>query len=138
MLGVGERCRLGFEQVEGFEGAVAREAAEEPLAADEVVNEAARFGGGGVVELIILVDEALEVGELLVGKEEGFGVEAGFEGVQGRGGLACDRGGAGGFLRVTAVGFDLSKGRHKIAPGRDRQGCLSYFDDKGRILGNRR
>ena len=48
----------------GF-GAV--EAAEEPLAADEVVNEAAGFGGGGMVALVILVDEELEVGALLVG-----------------------------------------------------------------------
>ena len=112
---------MGFEQVEGFEGAVAREAAEEPLAADEVVNEAAGFGGGRVVELVILVDEALEVGELLGGEDEGFGVEAGFEGVHGRGGLACDRGGAGGFLGVAAVGFNLAASGHSGVLGWTRR-----------------
>ncbi len=88
------------------------EAAEKPLAADEVVNEAAGLGGGGVVELVILVDEALEVGELFGGEEEGFGVEAGFEGAHGGGGLACDRGGAGGLQGVAAVGFNLAESGH--------------------------
>jgi hypothetical protein len=93
----------------GF-GAV--EAAEKPLAADEVVEEATGFGGGGMVELVILVDEELEVGAFLVGEEEGFGVESGFEGVHGRGGLTCDRGGAGGFQGVAAVGFNLAASGH--------------------------
>jgi hypothetical protein len=36
----------------------------------------------------------LEVGEFLGGEDEGFGVDAGFEGIHGGDGLACDRGGA--------------------------------------------
>ena len=54
------------------------EAAEGPLAADKIVDEAAGFGGGGVVALVVLVDELLDIGEFFGGKEEGFGVEAGF------------------------------------------------------------
>src|ERR1017187_3508692 len=46
---------------------------------------------------------------------EGFGVNAGFEGVHGGSGLAYDRGGASGFLGVTTVGFYLTKGRHGFA-----------------------
>ena len=93
----------------GFGGA---QAALEPLAVDEVVDEGSGFGGGGVVALVVFVDELLEVGEFLGGEEEGFGVDAGFEGIHGGDGFACDRGGAGGFLRVAAVGFDLTLGRH--------------------------
>src|ERR1022692_3933691 len=38
------------------------EAALEPLAADEVVEEGTGFGGGGVVMLVVLVDEQFEIG----------------------------------------------------------------------------
>ena len=93
----------------GFGGAVA---AEEPLAVDDFVEVEAGFGGVGVVALVVVVDELLEVGEFFGGEDEGFGVDAGFEGIHGGGGFACDRGGAGGFLRVTAVRFDLTKGGH--------------------------
>jgi hypothetical protein len=93
------------------------EAAEGPLAADEVVEEEAGFGGGGVVALVVLVDKLLEVGEFLGGEDEGFGMDAGFEGVHGGSGLACDRGGAGGFLGVTTIGFYLTKSGHGFAPG---------------------
>jgi hypothetical protein len=95
-----------FEEL-GFGGA---EAAEGPLAADEVVEQEAGFGGGGTVALVVLVDELLEVGEFLGGEDEGFGMDAGFEGVHGGNGLACDRGWAGGFLGVTTISFYLTKG----------------------------
>jgi hypothetical protein len=94
---------LGFGVVEAAEG---------PLAADEVVDVEALFGVGGVVVEVALLDELLKFGEVLAGKEEGLGVDAGFEVVHGGDGLACDGGGAGGFLGVTAVGFYLTKSRH--------------------------
>jgi hypothetical protein len=131
---------IGFEGVLvvecpklGFGGA---EAALEPLAVDEVVDEGAGFGGGGMVVLVILADEEFEIGELFGGKDEGFGVDAGFEGVHGGGGLACDRGRAGGFLGVAAVGFYLTESRHGGSGG-DRAGGLSYFEHRRVKLGNR-
>src|ERR1035437_2628115 len=87
-------------------------AARRPLTVDEIVDEITGFGGGGEVALVVLVDELLEVGEVFGGEDEGFGVDAGFEGVHGGDGFACDRGGAGGLLGVTAVGFYLTDGRH--------------------------
>ena len=56
-------------------------AAEGPLATDEVVEQDAGFGGGRVMALVVLVDELLEVGEILGGEDEGFGVDAGFIGL---------------------------------------------------------
>jgi hypothetical protein len=64
------------------------------------------------VTLVVFVDQLFEVGEFFGGEEEGFGVDAGFEGIHGRGGFACGRGGAGGFLRVATVGFDLADRGH--------------------------
>ena len=68
--------------------------------------------GSGLVALVVLVDEQFEIGDLFGRKDEGFCVDAGFEGVHGGSGLTCDRGGAGGFLGVAAVGFYLSESGH--------------------------
>ena len=88
----------------------------------KVVNEGAGFGGGGIVTLVVLVDELLEVGEFLGGEDEGLGVDAGFEGIHGGGGFAFDRGGAGGFLRVAAIRFDLTLRGH-IKDDSELTGC---------------
>jgi hypothetical protein len=109
-----------------FGGAVA---AEEPLAVDDLIEVEAGFGGVGEVALVVVVDELLEVGKFLGREDEGLGVDAGFEGIHGGGGFACDRGGAGGFLRVAAVRFDLTLRGHISAPGKDRPGGLSYLED---------
>jgi hypothetical protein len=90
-----------------------------------------------VVEVIVF-GELFEVGEVLGGEDEGLGVDAGFEGVHGRRGLACDRGGAGGFLGVTAVGFYLSESRHSGSGGVGRRKRLPHFEDRVRISGIRR
>src|ERR1035437_2006021 len=122
----------------GFGGV---EAAEGPLAADQVVDEEAAFGGSGAVALVILVDELFEVGTLLGAKDEGFGTYAGFEGVHGGGGLACDRGWAGRLFGITAVGFYLADGRHLWLRSELRSdgqaGGLSHFEDRGEISGIR-
>ena len=73
--------------------------------------------------LVVFVDELLEVGELFGGENEGLGVDAGFEGIHAGDGFACDRGGAGGFLRVTTIRFDLTKGRHMSDSGTGREAC---------------
>jgi hypothetical protein len=94
----------------GFGGT---EAALEPLAVDEVVYEGAGVGGGGVMVVVILFDEEFEIGEFLGGEDEGFGVDAGFEGIHGGRGFACDGGGAGGLLGIAAVSFDLTERGHR-------------------------
>ena len=88
------------------------EAAEGPLAADQIVEEEAGFGGGGVMGVVVLFDELLEIGYVFGREDEGFGEDASFEGVHGRGGLTGDGGGAGGLLCVTAIGFYLAQGGH--------------------------
>jgi hypothetical protein len=93
----------------GFGGA---EAALEPLAVDEVVDEGAGFGGNGVVALVVLVDQEFEISELFGGENEGFSVYAGLESIHGGGGLARDGGRAGGLLGITAVGFYLTESGH--------------------------
>jgi hypothetical protein len=65
-----------------------------------------------------------------------------FEGIHGRGGFASDRGGAGGFLGVTAVRFDLTQSGHRglRSPSfarMDKPGGLSYFDGRTAISGIR-
>jgi hypothetical protein len=62
---------------------------------------------------VAVFDEFLEFADGFRGEDEGFGVDAGFEGIHGGAGLACDRGGAGGLLGVAPVGFDLTLSRHK-------------------------
>ena len=106
--GVGELLMLVLPEL-GFGGA---EAAEVPLAVDDLIDEEASFGGSGAVVLVILVGELFEVGLILGGEDQGFGVDAGFEGVHGGGGFACDRGRASGVLGVAAVGFYLTDGGH--------------------------
>ena len=64
----------------GFGGAVA---AEQPLAVDDFVEVKAGFGGAGLVTPVVFVDELLEVGEFFGGEDEGFGVDAGFQGIHG-------------------------------------------------------
>ena len=61
----------------GFGGA---EAAQGPLAVDEVIDEGAGVGGGGAMVLVVVFDELFEIGELFGVQDKGFGVDAGFIG----------------------------------------------------------
>ena len=54
--------------------------------------------------------EGLEFGGVFVADDLGFGVDAGFQGVERGDGLAFGGSGAGGFLRVQPVGVDLCLG----------------------------
>jgi hypothetical protein len=76
IIGVG--CAgVTMDEAEEF-GFGAGEAAEDPLAVDDVVNEGAFLGAGGVEAGVVLGDEELVVGEVLGGEdrgvEEGLGV----------------------------------------------------------------
>jgi hypothetical protein len=94
----------------GFDGT---EAAEEPLAVDEGVDEHALLGGGGAEAVVIFAGEFLEGGGEFAADELGLGVDAGLEGIHGGAGLALGGAGSGGFLRVEAIGCELSLGCHK-------------------------
>jgi hypothetical protein len=78
LLGVAEDVVVLVQPGLGFGGI---EAAEGPLAADEVVDEGAGVGRGGAVVGVIGFDEGFEFGAVFGGEDEGLGVEAGFEGV---------------------------------------------------------
>jgi hypothetical protein len=106
LLGAGPALLLLIFPSLSFGGA---ETAEGPLAGNEIVDEEAGLRGGWLVVPVILFDELFEIGESLGGEDEGLGVDAGFEGVHGRCGFACDRGRAGGFLGVTTIRFDLTE-----------------------------
>ena len=85
----------------------AEEAAEEPLAADELIDLEAGFGSAwGEVGVVL----GLEEGEVFAGFAEdelGIGVEAGFEGILGGGALAFGGARSGGVEGVEAIGLDL-------------------------------
>src|ERR1039458_8216377 len=67
---------------------------------------------GPVVVLVVVFGELVDVGKVFGREDEGLAVDAGFEGVHGGSGLACDRGGASGFLGIAAVSFYLTESRH--------------------------
>ena len=97
--------KLGFDDAE---------TAEEPIGVDEGVDEHALFGGGGVEAVVIFGFEGFEVGGFFAADDLGFGVDAGFQGVHGRGGFALGGARAGGLLSVEAVGLGLFLGCHNI------------------------
>ena len=88
----------------GLDGA---EAAEEPFAIDEGVDEHALLGGGGTEAVVVFGVEFLESGVDFAADDLGVGVDAGFESVHGRAGLAFGSARSGGFARIEAVGLDL-------------------------------
>ena len=94
----------------GLDGA---EAAEEPVAVDEGVDEEALVGGSGAEAVVIFGDEFLESGPGFAADELGFRVDAGFEGVHGGAGLAFFGAGSGGFFGVEAIGQELFLSCHK-------------------------
>src|SRR5216684_827095 len=83
-------------------------AAAQPFGTDESVYQRALFGCGGEMAVVVFGGEHVEfVGALPEFENGGFGVDAGFEGVDGGAGAAERGAGAGGALRVAAAGFAL-------------------------------
>ena len=89
------------------------EAAEEPFAIDEGIDEHSAFGGSGTEALVVFISERFELRDGFAGDGMGLGIDAGFEGVHAGTGLALDGAGSGGFLCVEAIGLDLLSGCHK-------------------------
>jgi len=96
----------------GLDGA---EAAQEPFAIDEDVDEGALGGSPGAVLVKVLVAEGFQVFGGFAEDDLGFGIDAGLERVLGSSGFALDGARTGGFLGVEAVGLDLFQGRHTTA-----------------------
>ena len=106
----------------------AAEAAELPIGADEVIDEEAFGGGGGLPLEVIVLGEGFEFAGVLAGDDLRFGFKAGFEGVEAGDGFSFGRARARGVLRVPTVSFNLELRRH----------MLSRLEDSGRdggILG---
>jgi hypothetical protein len=101
------------------------QAAEGPLAVDEVVDEGAGFGSGGAVVVVILVESCSR-------SDQGAGLDAGFEGILAGGGFTGDRGGAGGLPGVTAIGSSLIDRVHGFArEWTGREACPTLSIDGG-------
>ncbi len=128
---VAERGVL-IESVEGFRGVGelvgpelgfgAAEAAELPIGANEVVDEGAFGGSGGLPLEVIVAGEGFQFAGILAGDDLRFGLYAGFESVKARDGFSFGRARARGLLRVSTVSFDLKLRRH----------VLSRLEDSGR------
>ena len=125
LIGMAERGVLGVEKfsagkvfVEAFDliipelGFDAAEAALDPLGGDEGIDESKLGGIGGLVVLVELAGQGFELGGVFAGDDVGPGVDAGFQGVERRGGFAFGRRWAGGFLGVEAIGVDLGFSGH--------------------------
>jgi hypothetical protein len=89
------------------------EAAEEPLAIDEGIDQEALLRGGGLPTLPVFGGEGLEFGRVLAADDLRFGVNAGLGGVEAGDGLALDGAWAGGVLGVETIRFDLLDCGHK-------------------------
>src|SRR5690348_6972412 len=81
-------------------GLGAAEPAELPVGADEVVDESAFGGGGGLPLEVIVASEGFQFARNLAGDDLRFGLYAGFECVEARDGFSFGRARARGVLRV--------------------------------------
>jgi len=109
----------------------AAEAAENPLGMDGDVEESLLLGGIGLKLGVEGGGEVLEIGLAFTDDDLGLGVEAGLGVVEGGGGFARRCAGAGGFLGIAAIGFNLEFGRH-------RRSCLDGSRRSGGDCGARR
>jgi hypothetical protein len=103
-----------FVEVEEELGFDADEAAEDPLAIDDVIDEAGLFGGGGVEAGVVLGDEELVSGEVLGGEDGGME------------GAARGRGYGSGAVLLPPVGvvFEFIHGSLPGAIGARRNGAI--------------
>jgi hypothetical protein len=85
----------------------AAEAAENPLGMDGHVEEGLGDGGVGEVAGAEAGGEVFEIGLAFADDDLGFGVEAALGVVEGGGGFARRGAGAGGLLRIAAIGFNF-------------------------------
>ncbi len=113
VLGVSKVVVEAFDLVLPELGFDAAEAALGPLGGDEGIDQRALVGVGGPVVEQEFGGKGLEFAGIFAANDVRPGVDAGFEGVQRGGGFAFGGSGAGRFLGITAVGFNLTESRHK-------------------------
>jgi hypothetical protein len=97
--GLADDPELGFE---------AGEALEEPIGADQRIDEKALEPGGGSPLLVIAGGHGFEFAGIFAGDDLGFGVDARFEGIETGNGLALQRARAGRELRIATIRLDLT------------------------------
>jgi hypothetical protein len=81
--------------------------AELPIIADEAIDVVALLGGLGTEAREVFGGEGFEMVAIFAADYEGHGVDAGFQGILGGGGLALNGARSSRFLSVEAVGLDL-------------------------------
>jgi hypothetical protein len=88
-------------------------AADEPLVVDEGIDQIPLTRSDGVELGVIFGGELGEGFRCFAADDVGFGMKAGFEGVQAGDGFAGVGAGAGGLLRIQTIRGDLFFGCHK-------------------------
>jgi len=90
------------------------EAAHQDDVEHDGVDYVALFGGGGLVAVEVFLLEHVHGGGIFAGKDDGFGVDAGFHGIAARTGFALGGAWARGLLRVEVVGLGLLFSCHML------------------------
>jgi hypothetical protein len=85
----------------------AAQAAGDPLGVDEYVDEEALVGRAGLKTGVEFGGEVFEIGLAFADDDFGCGVDAGGGVIDAGGGFSGNGSGAGGFLRIAAIRFDL-------------------------------
>ena len=85
----------------------AAEPAQQPVAVDQGIDQQAALGRGCGETLLICGDEIFELVRIFAGDDLGFGVNAGFQGIEAGRGLALGGAWAGGFLGVLTIRLGL-------------------------------
>jgi hypothetical protein len=100
------------------------QAAELPFAVRERINQGAMLGERRLPALVVLFDDVCEFNGIFAGNDPGFGVNAGFKGIEAGDGLALKGTRAGGFLRAEEVGlFLLERGHSYFQAESSRRAC---------------
>jgi hypothetical protein len=83
------------------------EATELPIVADQAIDIVTLLGGLGMEAQVIFGSKGFEIGDIFAADDDGLSVDAGFQGILGRRGLAFNGARPRAFLSVEAIGLDL-------------------------------
>jgi hypothetical protein len=117
-IGKGEDVIVGDVLVGGALpelGAADAVTAELPFAGDQGIDQAALFGGGGSETLMVFGGKLVERGAVFAGDALGTSIDTVLESIEAGSGLAGGGARPGRFLRIAAVGGDLTECGHGIS-----------------------